>query len=369
MSVKWHVNNISGEVGKCSAEKSKCPYGGNSGKENHYTTKKEAIEKYESIMSSHYSIPFKKSSKTTKTITSNDLKYTRTHLNDLESRMFNIDTIRGNLNNLSFDQNSYKLFGFISQEDNYERYEDRMRNYFMLNNNDLLEQSKNELANATNEQKASVLFYTGSAYDYMNEFLYNKKIHSDLSMYNISEDSNNIFEEEHGETIVNLESIGRKENIIKVCHHIDEVFQHSPMKQKIVYRSSHARNLIPGVDWKKHFQYFYGKEFALGNEVKWDGYVSTSADSRYISPGEGNIIFEILTPEGVNITSISDFKTDEAEILLPRGTRYRVVGSKKMKHKNYKGIPYFIRLVQLVAVNNYGDILDGTNSDTLKKLS
>lgn len=39
--IKWHIND-KGEVGRCSATKGKCPFGGASGLENHYSSREEA---------------------------------------------------------------------------------------------------------------------------------------------------------------------------------------------------------------------------------------------------------------------------------------------------------------------------------------
>lgn len=41
MAVKWHIND-KGEVGRCSATKGNCPFGGASGLENHYASQEEA---------------------------------------------------------------------------------------------------------------------------------------------------------------------------------------------------------------------------------------------------------------------------------------------------------------------------------------
>jgi len=38
---KWHING-NGEVGRCTATKGKCPFGGASGLENHYSSREEA---------------------------------------------------------------------------------------------------------------------------------------------------------------------------------------------------------------------------------------------------------------------------------------------------------------------------------------
>jgi len=39
--VKWHIND-KGEVGRCSATKGNCPFGGATGLENHYSSREEA---------------------------------------------------------------------------------------------------------------------------------------------------------------------------------------------------------------------------------------------------------------------------------------------------------------------------------------
>lgn len=49
MSGKFHLNPETGEVGRCSA-KTKCPFGGDSGSENHYNTSEAARADYEKRM-------------------------------------------------------------------------------------------------------------------------------------------------------------------------------------------------------------------------------------------------------------------------------------------------------------------------------
>lgn len=73
------------------------------------------------------------------------------------------------------------------------------------------------------------------------------------------------------------------------------------------------------------------------------------------------MLFEILTPEGVNVTSVSEYRS-ELEVLLPRNQTYVVVGHKEIV--NDEDYPeYNQKVVQLVAINSKGEVLDGTNAD------
>jgi hypothetical protein len=74
----------------------------------------------------------------------------------------------------------------------------------------------------------------------------------------------------------------------------------------------------------------------------------------------GGILFEVLTPEGVNVTSVSEYKS-ECEVLLPRNQTYVVVGHKTIIDKYYPEDNK--KVVQLVAINSKGEVLDGTNAD------
>lgn len=63
MSVKYHVNPKTGDTGICGATKEKCPFGGDSGVENHYDTAFEARAAYEAQQSSTTLKTLKKSKK------------------------------------------------------------------------------------------------------------------------------------------------------------------------------------------------------------------------------------------------------------------------------------------------------------------
>lgn len=49
-----HVNTNTGETGTCRAKKGQCPFGGESGTENHYDTREEAVAAAEKHMESVY---------------------------------------------------------------------------------------------------------------------------------------------------------------------------------------------------------------------------------------------------------------------------------------------------------------------------
>lgn len=142
---------------------------------------------------------------------------------------------------------------------------------------------------------------------------------------------------------------------------IDKAFNKVEKEQKIVYRGVSAYSRIfenTNVhDWAND-------NLKLGQEIVFDGYQSstTSVDTAktFIGAGDTGIFYEILTPEGINLTSMSNF-ADECEVMLPRDSRYMVVGVDNPE--------YGYTTVQLVAINSKGEVLDGTNKEKPAKIS
>ena len=54
MSEKFHVNPKTGDYGRCRATKRPCPLGGSTGEENHYSTRGEAVEASEKLLSEQH---------------------------------------------------------------------------------------------------------------------------------------------------------------------------------------------------------------------------------------------------------------------------------------------------------------------------
>lgn len=51
---KFHVSTETGRAGKCTADKKPCPFGGETGREEHFATKEEAKSNQDRIMQAHY---------------------------------------------------------------------------------------------------------------------------------------------------------------------------------------------------------------------------------------------------------------------------------------------------------------------------
>lgn len=49
-----HVNTNTGDIGSCKAKRGRCPFGGDSGLDNHYATHEEAVVAAEQYMNQHY---------------------------------------------------------------------------------------------------------------------------------------------------------------------------------------------------------------------------------------------------------------------------------------------------------------------------
>lgn len=50
----YHVSTLTGRAGKCTAKKGNCPFGGDTGQEDHFDNKEEAKANQDRIMESHY---------------------------------------------------------------------------------------------------------------------------------------------------------------------------------------------------------------------------------------------------------------------------------------------------------------------------
>lgn len=102
------------------------------------------------------------------------------------------------------------------------------------------------------------------------------------------------------------------------------------------------------------------QEAHLGEKVTFDGYQSTSSSfsiaSETYASDDSSVIFEIRTPEGVNLTSISSYQ-EEQEVLLPRKSTYVIVG----KHDVIRPTGRTATIIQMVAVNSDNEVLNGSN--------
>lgn len=231
--------------------------------------------------------------------------------------------ISGVLNYTAITDKTPEEFGFHTKN-----FYQRRTNWEL--DSKMLEISKEELADMTEDELSSLKFFTGDGYAWFNDVLYGSTNMKDLMA-------------------------GLQEEVLRHTKYMDAAMAKAPKTQKIVYRgvSSQAK-IFKGETPSKWVK----QHLTVGNEIIFDGYQSSTTSipigSDY-SGGESGVIYEILTPEGVNATYISDYE-QEQEIILPRESRYTVLG---VEHNKSGG-----STVKLVAINSKGEILDGTNADT-----
>lgn len=267
-------------------------------------------------------------------------------------------TISGRIDPDLLDENSWKNFGFFSQDD--------------WNNSDFLCQedddidtyekwSNKEISVLSPGEQMCCKVFTSPAYEEYADIIYGNSLPDSHSFenYRDGDDAFNDPEYYYNELLMNTSS---RDAVLQVTKNIDSAMKKTPKKQRVVYRGivneSHIIQSSGDVDkWiKEHGQ--------LGQTLTFGSYTSTTASvdrARSISGKDSSgMIFEILTPEGINVTSISEYK-DEKEILLPRNQTYVVVGHKTIIDEY--GPEFIQKVVQLVAINSKGEVLDGTNSD------
>ena len=132
-----------------------------------------------------------------------------------------------------------------------------------------------------------------------------------------------------------------KDDTVSVIKELDKMMSVSRAKEPmVVYRGIH------GLSSQKFYE-----DFAEGAEMQDKGFMSTSIDPNRakIFAGSGYGLVKILVPKGASAMSMrykedgTDFSAfpNENEILLPRNTKYRVVGFEKGKGalSKYKKIP------------------------------
>lgn len=216
----------------------------------------------------------------------------------------------------------------------------------------LYDLSTMESESATPDEHASARVFTSSAYEWINEELYSPGdgLNHEGDVMTPSEMvESRAYEDANADNFENVTSA------------LDNLLDQGPKRQRIVYR---AMNENSGLLLTKDNEDWVDETFTVGEDIVFDGYQSSSPHPEGFKNFTSNngVFLEILTPEGMNITSDSEF-SNECETLLPRGARYKVVAVQKgMTLENIDGFDRENNVVvRLVAVNENGEILDGTN--------
>lgn len=245
----------------------------------------------------------------------------------------NSDVVTGTLNYDEIDENTHKKLGFSGHDIFYKDIHPD------FNYKKILEVSGKEVKPLDKEEKNSLTFFTSNDYAWFNSVLYKNMAPNDKSLY----------------------SNKTSEGIKRIVSHMDAALAKAPKKQRTVYRGVNGGSqLFAGTtvhDW-------VDKNMVVGKDVIFDGYQSSSPNlqsaNSYKGSYGGGLLYEIITPEGINVSEISMYP-GEQEVILPRDARYAVVGVQKKDND--------VAIVQLIAVNSKGEILDGTNADPPKDIS
>lgn len=279
----------------------------------------------------------------------------------VENKYFSKETIAGTLNYNSLNENSYLDFGFEEVGDKYfgSRYQTAVKT-------DLVELSKKELTEVSLKEQAALRFFTSGSFKWFNKAIYTKGANLDSTLEQDKDFDPLASVTNPKEYIPILDKDKTFETVKTVAKYLDTAVEKGPKVQRILYRGvSSKSSTFKGYE---NSSAWIDANSSIGQEVEWEGYQSTSYESltaanfsnmgQLKSPG---IIYEILTSEGVNVSDLSHF-SEEAEVVIPRKSRYVVVGVHKNIETGHFGRKSHV--VQMVAINSKGEILDGSNSDS-----
>lgn len=272
----------------------------------------------------------------------------------VDAKYFAATTVQGTINYNNLNDQSYKEFGF--DEINSTQTLGETRAKFSVS--DMVDYSKAELENMSPAEKASLRFFTSNNYEWLNGVLYgHESPDPDQDNEKPYFNKDTVDDKYHHYTMSYGEKTSSKVN--EITGMIDSAMTKGPKKQRIVYRGMNQHN--KAIEDAGGMNQWFDDNVKLGQELKFDGYQSSTPDlnSATSYSGSNGVLYEILTPEGVNVASVSQFE-HEKEVLLPRNARYMIVGV----HRDVKVNPYDkANVIQLIAMNDKGQILAGSNAD------
>jgi hypothetical protein len=186
------------------------------------------------------------------------------------------------------------------------------------------------LAGLTQAQRNSIGLFTSNNYEWINgslfglqNFLYEPNTENYYYSYRPKDIDLEGMEYKSTNDTIPMPTV---DNVVTIVDTLDDAFQHTEPEEKILYRGKGQFSARFNENVSKYVDDNYG----IGQEIVFDGYQSASMHPGVGSDyaGEGGIVYELKTVSGLNAHSISHFE-DEQEILLPRQTRWKVVGVHK----------------------------------------
>jgi hypothetical protein len=192
--------------------------------------------------------------------------------------------------------------------------------------------SKREMRALTNSEQNAIRIFTSNQYKWINGALYGKEdcLREDSFWGDLNIKSLDEMDPEETTVINRMCPSG----LIEITDEIDDAMMKAPDKERILYRGKSGASPRLAANPMKYVQ----ENYSLGQEVVFDGYQSASVDSGTAAAysGGNGIVFEMKTSSGLNATHISHY-SEEREVLLPRQTRWKVVGvHKDVKYTTYQ---------------------------------
>lgn len=266
----------------------------------------------------------------------------------------------GLVNYTKLNEESYKDFGF--QDISISRYS-------KINFGDLTDMSKAELEGHSLAEKKALRTFTSNDYGWINAALYGKgylqpETEQDEKKY-VPQYGDDLETADHVITEPEDRTPSRLKEIVSA---LDKALDKGPKQQRILYRGMSAYHAA----WQnaEGLKQYIDENYAIGKEFKFDGYQSSTynpAQAAGTAAG-GGVIFEISTPSGANVVSVSKYSTEE-EAILPRDARYMIVGlhkdatytSQYGEDSKYPDKRFGVTVVQMVEITDEGYVKDETN--------
>lgn len=275
----------------------------------------------------------------------------------VDQKYFADRTVEGVINYNNIDENSYKEFGFsdIDPDTYYENREVRK----LATAHEL---SKLELESLSEREQKALVYFTSNNFEWFNAAIYSggeSLDPNDRYKTYTQKDYDFVGNLEKEDKLISQPKLQTEQTANAVAEELDKALENGPGAQRIVYRGVNRYNFgFKGTT----IEAWTEENIKLGKEIMFDGYQSSSINpnAAFDYTGEDGLFYEILTPEGVNVTSISQYDAEQ-EVVLPRQSRYMIVGVHKgVTTSDYKKNGSVV--VRLVAINEKGEVLTGTNS-------
>jgi len=359
---KYHINS-KGDVKPCNATQRVCRFGGD---DTHYSNFEEALkvaEKQNESDNNTQPMTIKKDTKNShkKKVYNSRLNVEYTKNLDNEEGYFNELVVSGKVDYTKLDNKNHRELGFLEHESNSSGNAKIIKKKSFMSQSGIFKLGEKE-AKLTSEEWDAVNEISTDSYEWINGALYSDNPHDLL--------------EDNGVSPKFLDELTKN---------IDSALSKGPKQQRTLYRGVRKDSRVFTSDNKKvAVSEWVENNLKVGEEIVFDGYQSASPNPDVAMDYAGGaelsmvgslrkkglasdgLLYEIITPEGLNISSISDFP-EEQEVLLPRKSRYVVVGVEKANVICDKKGVADTTVVRLMAMNSKGEILDGSNSDELEE--